>query len=389
MKRGILIVIFAILLAISGCCNANSNDTEEFDVEEYITNLVNKELPPKKYNLNIRPNFGKEPVLITISLNINDISDVSEQSMDFQIEFSIRHYWNDHRLKFDVKHNISEISVEESFAHKLWLPDTFFGDSKQLKVHKTVFTDDTTLLRLHSNGDIVYSTKVSMKASCSMDLRYFPVDQQKCSLDFGSFGKTTDEVIYQWKNETPVEFSKEIELPSFLLIGYNKHNGTETTSLGEFSKLYLEFVIARYIDFYLSQVYIPAALVVIISWVPFWLNRDSQARVALGVTTVLTMTTLTTTLNSDFPKISHLTALDVYLFVCFAQVFLSLIEYATIGYFDVKVERREEKMQMKQLGEAEAVFPTSFILFVVVYAIVLITITIRNGHAKVEVRLDY
>ena len=213
-----------------------------------------------------------------------------------------------------------------------------------------------------------------------------------------------------------MEFSKEIELPSFLLIGYNKHNGTATTSLGEFSKLYLEFVIARYIDFYLSQVYIPAALVVIISWVPFWLNRDSQARVALGVTTVLTMTTLTTTLNSDFPKISHLTALDVYLFVCFAQVFLSLIEYATIGYFDVKVERREEKMQMKQLGEAEAgngnygekkekkllvedtsaidywarrVFPTSFILFVVVYAIVLITITIRNGHAKVEVRLDY
>ena len=154
----------------------------------------------------------------------------------------------------------------------------------------------------------------------------------------------------------------------------------------------------------MAQVFVPAGLVVIISWVPFWLSRDSQARVALGVTTVLTMTTLTTTLNTDLPKISHLTALDVYLFVCFAQVFLSLIEYATIGYYDVKLERREKRRKrcnnegqivkcvlIEDTGLidywARRVFPVSFILFVLVYSLVLYYIKLQNENATVQVKL--
>ncbi len=39
--------------------------------------------------------------------------------------------------------------------------------------------------------------------------------------------------------------------------------------------------------YYLIQIYIPSGLIVIISWVSFWLNRNATpARVALGVTTV-------------------------------------------------------------------------------------------------------
>lgn len=106
--------------------------------------------------------------------------------MDFQVDFSIRHFWNDHRLQFEVKNNISEISLKEQFTQKIWLPGTFFKDSKELKVHKTIFSEDTTLIRVSSNGDILYSTKISLLATCSMNLKYFPVNQQKCSLVFGS-----------------------------------------------------------------------------------------------------------------------------------------------------------------------------------------------------------
>uniref|UniRef100_A0A914RTH6 Neurotransmitter-gated ion-channel transmembrane domain-containing protein n=1 Tax=Parascaris equorum TaxID=6256 RepID=A0A914RTH6_PAREQ len=46
------------------------------------------------------------------------------------------------------------------------------------------------------------------------------------------------------------------------------------------------------------NIIIPSMLIVTISWVSFWLNREaSPARVGLGVTTVLTMTTLITTTN--------------------------------------------------------------------------------------------
>ncbi len=67
---------------------------------------------------------------------------------------------------------------------------------------------------------------------------------------------------------------------------------------GFYSRLSVEFRFDRMLGFYMIQIYVPSILIVIISWVSFWLSRDAApARVALGVTTVLTMTTLMTTTN--------------------------------------------------------------------------------------------
>lgn len=78
--------------------------------------------------------------------------------------------------------------------------------------------------------------------------------------------------------------------------------------------------------YYLIQIYIPSSLIVVISWVSFWLNRGATpARVGLGVTTVLTMTTLISSTNSALPKISYVKSIDVYLAACFFMVFASLL----------------------------------------------------------------
>ena len=68
------------------------------------------------------------------------------------------------------------------------------------------------------------------------------------------------------------------------------------------------------------------SLIVVISWVSFWLNRGATpARVGLGVTTVLTMTTLMASTNAALPKISYVKSIDVYLGFCFFMVFASLL----------------------------------------------------------------
>ena len=97
--------------------------------------------------------------------------------------------------------------------------------------------------------------------------------------------------------------------------------------------------------------YIPSSLIVVMSWVSFWLNRGAAParvriktknvtnprkimtpyQVGLGVTTVLTMTTLINSVNAALPKISYMKSIDIYLFVCFFMVFGALIEYACVG----------------------------------------------------------
>lgn len=56
--------------------------------------------------------------------------------------------------------------------------------------------------------------------------------------------------------------------------------------------------------YYLIQMYIPSLLIVILSWVSFWINMDAApARVALGITTVLTMTTQSSGSRASLPKV--------------------------------------------------------------------------------------
>lgn len=95
---------------------------------------------------------------------------------------------------------------------------------------------------------------------------------------------------------------------------------------GNYSRLACEIQFVRSMGYYLIQIYIPSGLIVIISWVSFWLNRNATpARVALGVTTVLTMTTLMSSTNAALPKISYVKSIDVYLGTCFVMVFASLL----------------------------------------------------------------
>ncbi|NXX57326.1 GBRG4 protein, partial [Scopus umbretta] len=52
----------------------------------------------------------------------------------------------------------------------------------------------------------------------------------------------------------------------------------------------------------------------------------------LGITTVLTMTTLSTISRKHLPRVSYITAMDLFVSVCFIFVFAALMEYATLNY---------------------------------------------------------
>ncbi|MED6264227.1 Glycine receptor subunit alpha-4, partial [Characodon lateralis] len=85
--------------------------------------------------------------------------------------------------------------------------------------------------------------------------------------------------------------------------------------------------------YYLIQMYIPSLLIVILSWVSFWINMDAApARVGLGITTVLTMTTQSSGSRASLPKVSYVKAIDIWMAVCLLFVFAALLEYAAVNF---------------------------------------------------------
>ncbi|KAG0412828.1 hypothetical protein HPB47_010019, partial [Ixodes persulcatus] len=167
-------------------------------------------------------------------------------------------------------------------------------------------------------------------------------------------GYTMKDIRYRWSDgDTSVRIAKEVELPQFKVLGHVQKAKEVALTTGNYSRLVCEIRFARSMGYYLIQIYIPAGLIVVISWVSFWLHRNaSPARVALGVTTVLTMTTLMSSTNAALPKISYVKSIDVYLGTCFVMVFTALLEYATVGYLGKRITMRKTRcQQLAKLAE--------------------------------------
>lgn len=73
---------------------------------------------------------------------------------------------------------------------------------------------------------------------------------------------------------------------------------------GVYQRLSLSFILQRNIGYFLFQTYLPSILIVMLSWVSFWINHEAtSARVALG--NFLFPYSRKTSLKSSFPRYYH------------------------------------------------------------------------------------
>ncbi|KAK2716899.1 gamma-aminobutyric acid receptor subunit beta-like isoform X1 [Artemia franciscana] len=335
--------IFIIFSALTNFSSGNQRGSSEtFNVTGILNSLQ------QGYDKRVRPNYAGPPVDVGITLFIVSISSMSEVGMDFTTDFYFRQYWNDNRLRYSKATGVELLSVSTEYLRNIWVPDTFFPNEKTSYFHMA--TTSNEFLRIKYNGDINRSIRLTVTASCPMNLQYFPMDRQLCQIEIESFGFTTAEIRYAWHTgANSVEIDQTVTLPQFQVLGYRIKSFEVQLASGNYSRLACEIQFVRSMGYYLIQIYIPSSLIVVISWVSFWLNRTATpARVSLGVTTVLTMTTLMSSTNAQLPKISYVKSIDIFLGTCFVMVFASLLEYAAVGYMAKRIETRKKRFQALQ-----------------------------------------
>jgi len=304
------------------------------------------------YDIRLRPNFGGDPLYVGFDLTIASFDSISEVSMDYTITMYLNQYWKDERLAFSSEEN-KVLTLSGDFAEKIWVPDTFFANDKKSFLHDV--TEQNKMVRLHGDGAITYGMRFTTTLACMMDLHYYPLDRQNCTVEIESYGYTVSDVVMYWRVE-PVVGVEEAELPQFTIMGWETNERKIKLATGTYQRLSLSFKLQRNIGYFVFQTYLPSILIVMLSWVSFWINHEAtSARVALGITTVLTMTTISTGVRSSLPRISYVKAIDIYLVMCFVFVFAALLEYAAVNYTywgaRAKKKKKEKKLRDKEEKE--------------------------------------
>ncbi|XP_028421798.1 gamma-aminobutyric acid receptor subunit rho-2a [Perca flavescens] len=363
-------LILLLCLVVSGECRKHGHRVRRWtgtvETQKHGTSLAKK--PPdvtksrkaKTENLlkvddhdfTMRPAFGGPAIPVGVDVQVESLDSISEVDMDFTMTLYLRHYWKDERLSFTSSTNKS-MTFDGRLVKKIWVPDVFFVHSKRSFIHDT--TTDNIMLRVFPDGHVLYSLRVTVTAACNMDFSRFPLDSQTCSLELESYAYTDEDLMLYWKSgDESLSTDDRISLSQFLIQKFHTTSRLAFySSTGWYNRLYINFTLRRHIFFFLLQTYFPATLMVMLSWVSFWIDRRAvPARVSLGITTVLTMSTIITGVNASMPRVSYIKAVDIYLWVSFVFVFLSVLEYAAVNYLSTVQDRRERKRRERARSQS-------------------------------------
>lgn len=307
------------------------------------------------YDSAVRPsgktpmNDQKGPVVVTVSLNIRSISAVSEKNMEFVAQFQLRQEWYDDRLRYMDYNNgiLSAASRNFEFItvardQRLWIPDTFFQNEKNGWYH--MLDQENRFIKIRSDGLIVYDRRLTLHLSCPMILLTYPMDVQRCFIDFASYAYTTNDIKYEWRNTDPIILDAKANgaLPNFDITKISNSTCHSVTATGEYACLRVELRLTRVFSFFLLQLYIPSSMLVGVAWVSYWIDwKSTAARVPLAIVTLLTMITTSHAINSNLPPVSYAKSIDIWVGACVVFIFFSLIEYAVVNYLGIMDEHRE------------------------------------------------
>ncbi|XP_045204370.2 glycine receptor subunit alpha-2-like [Mercenaria mercenaria] len=350
MERDLSIMYLTVLACLYFIIGINGQNLTRRQITSYL-------LDPSRYDPNVVPDFDEEyPTNVTIQITIHDMHSISETTMEYSVDIYLRLWWRDERLDYSDKSNSTKLELDSKNIGNVWQPDIFFENEKRASVHTVTTTNK--LMHIFRNGTVIYSIRLSLALSCTMMLQYYPFDSQRCPIFVQSFGYTEDNINLDWYYNNPVS-AENLEMPQFELNEdeiITSDYSSPYSQTGTFSTLKAELQLTRKVGFYFLQVFIPGVLLVVLSWVSFWVDPNAvPARVSLGVTCVLTMTTQSSGIRQSLPPVSYVKAIDVWMFVCLLFVFAALLEFAYVNVLLRKKsqEKKRETYEMTDVNDRE------------------------------------
>ncbi|XP_050528448.1 glycine receptor subunit alpha-3 isoform X3 [Daktulosphaira vitifoliae] len=277
--------------------------------------------PPKKDGMATKVHFH---------VTVMGLDSIDENAMTYAADIFFAQTWKDHRLRLPENMTSEYRLLEVDWLKNIWRPDSFFKNAKAVTFQ--TMTIPNHYMWLYKDKTILYMVKLTLTLSCAMNFMIYPHDTQECKLQMESLSHTTDDMIFQWDPQIPLVVAENIELPQLQLVKNQTADCTQVYSTGNFTCLEVVFVLKRRLGYYLFHTYIPTCLIVIMSWVSFWIKPEAApARVTLGVTSLLTLSTQHAKSQASLPPVSYLKAVDTFMSACTVFVFMALMEYCLVN----------------------------------------------------------
>lgn len=142
-----------------------------------------------QYDTKIRPNALANSSVgeteVAVNLLLRSVSKIDDFNMEYSVQLTLREQWFDDRLRYEQFRSGPSAADFPPYLtvvdiNRVWMPDIFVINEKQAHLHNLV--KPNAYIRIHPDGQVLFSIRISMVLSCPMYLHYFPMDRQMCSI---------------------------------------------------------------------------------------------------------------------------------------------------------------------------------------------------------------
>ena len=167
-----------------------------------------------------------------------------------------------------------------------------------------------TKVVINYNGSCQWYAPTEVRTVCKIDITYFPFDQQRCSMVFGSWTYTSSSLNLKLAR-------KEVDLSSYIVSGEWDLVSAEavrnvvkyTCCPDPFIDITYHLLLRRRVLFYLNNLLFPCVALAILTVFAFFLPAESGERISLIITILLGLTVYTLIFTENIPPTSEVTPL--------------------------------------------------------------------------------
>ena len=295
-----------------------------------------------------RPDPGSEPAVVYVAMGLLDVDEISSSEQNFIANLYVRLQWTDPRLA-----HASETPIILPLT-EVWHPHLLFVNQQK------IWSSLPEEVAVSSKGVVTYSQRVWGPFSQPMDVREFPFDHQTFEMRLASSRYRPNELSFKKHPDWMSLVADELSLPDWDIISYQLDFSTykPTSWGGESASVAFEFRAERYVRHYMLKVVLPLILIVMMSWIVFWID-PSQSGVQIGVatTSMLTLIAYRFSLVDELPPVPYLTKMDYLVVASTMLVFVALLQaVVTSGIHAMGKTHRAESIDRI----CRFVFPAAF-----------------------------
>ncbi|OXU26415.1 hypothetical protein TSAR_003286 [Trichomalopsis sarcophagae] len=212
-----------------------------------------------------------------------------------------REEWNDVNMMWDPSKygNVRDLRIP---PHRLWKPDVLMYNSADEGFDGTYPTN----VVVKENGTCLYVPPGIFKSTCKIDITWFPFDDQRCEMKFGSWTYDGFQLDLQLQDESGGDISSFITNGEWDLLGVpGKRNEIYYNCCPEpYIDITFVVIIRRRTLYYFFNLIVPCVLIASMAVLGFTLPPDSGEKLSLGVTILLSLTVFLNMVAETMPATS-------------------------------------------------------------------------------------